>query len=96
MNYSKGEWEVTDSGFNRFTTYRNKRTGGRIFVTFGEDLELIAEVQGDSQEEAEANAHLIAAAPELYEAMKEIAEMKILPVSYIEVAKNIVAKAEVK
>ena len=32
------------------------------------------------------------AAPEMYELIKDIAEMKVMPVSYIELAKNIIAK----
>ena len=72
MEYTKGDWKVTESAFNRFTTYRSKRSGGRIFVTFGEELGMIAEVQGDTQEEADANARLIAAAPDMYEALEAI------------------------
>jgi len=70
MNYTKGEWTVTDSAFERFHTYRSKRTGARIFVTTGMELDEIAEVQGDTEEEAQANANLIAAAPDMYEALK--------------------------
>ena len=44
----------------------------------------------------EADARLISAAPDMYELLKVIAEMKVMPVSYIELAKNIVAKAEGK
>ena len=60
--YTKGWWEVTDSAFTRCTTYRGKQTGGRAFVTTSDTLDLVAEAQGDTQEEAEANAKLIAAA----------------------------------
>ena len=72
MNYTKGEWKVTDSAFSRFTAYRGRKQGGRTFVTTALNLNQIAEAQGDTQEEAEANAHLIAAAPDMYEALKEI------------------------
>ena len=71
MNYTKGDWEITDSAFSRFTTYRKHRTGGRTFVTTLLSRELIAEAQGDTQEEAEANAHLIAASPDMYEALRQ-------------------------
>ena len=72
MNNTKGEWKVTDSAFSRFTTYRGKRQGGRTFVTTALNLNQVAEAQGDTQEEAEANAHLIAAAPDMYEALKAL------------------------
>ncbi|KKL87953.1 hypothetical protein LCGC14_1929560 [marine sediment metagenome] len=72
MEFTKGEWKVTDSAFSRYTTYRSNRTGGRAFVTVTEDLEQVAEAQGSTQEEAEANAHLIAAAPAMYEALKTL------------------------
>ena len=58
---------------------------------------LIGRDSGSSKiDEAEANAHLIAAAPDMYEALKAIAEMKVMPISYIEIAKNIITKAEGK
>ena len=43
-----------------------------------------------------ANAQLIASALDLYEFVKAIAETKVMPVSYIELAQKIVAKAEGK
>jgi len=69
MGYTKGEWSTTNSAFARWATYRGKITGARTFVTVGIELDQIAEVQGDTDEECEANAHLIASAPELYEAL---------------------------
>lgn len=69
MNYTKGEWKLNDTAFSRYSTYRGKVSGARTFVV-NEGLEQIAEAQGSTQIEAEANAHLIAAAPEMYEACK--------------------------
>ena len=71
MGYTEGDWEVTDTAFVRYSSYRGKSTGARTFVT--SNLALVAEVQGDTPEEAEANARLIAAAPKLLEALKKIA-----------------------
>ena len=68
MNYTKGEWKVTNTAFERWSSYRGKSTGARAFVTV--DMNEVAEAQGDVAEEAEANAHLISAAPEMYEALK--------------------------
>lgn len=76
MNYTKGEWKVTDSGFQRFSTSRRNREGGRRFVT-DDNLGLIAEVQGDTQEEADANARLISVAPKLLEVLKKIIDSPI-------------------
>jgi len=59
---TKGDWNCTESAFARFTTFRGKRTGARTFVTTGIELDQIAEVQGDTEEEAEANANLIVSA----------------------------------
>ncbi len=69
MNYTKGEWRVSDTSFGRYSTYRGKVFGGRIFVVYGEDKAAIADVEGDTQEEAKTNARLIAAAPDMYEAL---------------------------
>lgn len=58
-DYTKGEWKVSGSG-------------KRVWVTH-EDASVvpIAEIRGEN-EEAKANAHLIAAAPAMYEALKAI------------------------
>ena len=72
MEYTEGEWNVTNSAFSRWNTFRGKRTGARTFVTAnGIELDQVAEVQGDTDEEAEANAHLISAAPNCYKELKE-------------------------
>ena len=72
--HTQGEWKRSDTCFVRWTTYRGKATGGRAFITNSESG-LIAEVQGDTQEEAQANANLISAAPDMYEALREIKEL---------------------
>ena len=61
MEYTKGDWEVTGSG-------------KRIWVKDGDGVGVtpIVEICGDN-EESEANAHLVASSPALYEALKEIA-----------------------
>lgn len=62
MEITKGNWEVSDSGFVRYSTFGRTTTGARKFVV-NADIGIIAEAQGDTQEEADANANLIAAAP---------------------------------
>ena len=69
MEYTEGEWNVNDVGFERYSKYRKTVTGGKSFVV-NTSLGMIASCEGDSQEESEANAHLIAAAPDMYEALK--------------------------
>ncbi len=61
MNYTKGEWKVSSTAFDR---------AYQTFVV-NEDLELISEATGDSPEESIANANLIAAAPNMYEALRK-------------------------
>ena len=58
---TKGNWKVSSIGVARCIFYRGKRTGGRSFVV-NKALDIIATAEGDTQEEAEANAKLIAAA----------------------------------
>ena len=55
MNYTKGEWKLKVS-----------KTGWQI----GSEHHLIAYYASTQNPEAEANAHLIAAAPDMYEALK--------------------------
>lgn len=64
MNYTKGEWKVASTGFDR--EYR------KFIVLDNEWLWITAEAKGETEEEAEANAHLVSAAPEMYEALKAI------------------------
>ncbi len=69
---TEGEWKVTDTAFARWSTYRKSVTGARVFVTMG--LGQVAEVHGDTEEEAQANAHLISASPDMYKALEELSE----------------------
>ncbi len=91
MNYTKGEWKLNDVSFRR--DYRE-------FVV-NADLRTTAESQGDSPEEAVANVHLIAAAPDMREALKDITELaprdKLrMPyaIAAVEIADKALAKAE--
>ena len=63
--YTKGEWEVSSSGKRIWVT--GVDSSGIHFV------EPIAEIK-DLNKHAEANAQLIAAAPDLYEACKWLLE----------------------
>ncbi len=92
MNYTKGEWKVTQwiekHGFNVFS-----ETGGFVAsVPMNVGLE-------HTMIEAGANAHLIAAAPDMYEALKALVkyherEGKAIPC--LVDATEALAKAEVK
>ena len=78
INYTKGEWEQ----------------GGQVIYK-ADGRPIIATVNYIGMEdEGKANAQLIAAAPDMYEVLKDIAEMKVMPVSYIELAKRALAKVE--
>ena len=97
MNYTKGEWglgSLDDEPFARseLSIYR-------------EDGRKIAEIMREgflAMEEAEANAYLIAAAPDMYEALKGILEdadngsFTTLAGSIRELAKQALAKVEGK
>ncbi len=84
MEITKGNWEVSDSGFVRYSTFGRTTTGARKFVV-NADIGIIAEAQGDTQEEADANANLIAAAPRLYTELKYIYDHIL---SFIEVCND--------
>ena len=58
--FTKGKWEVSDEGEIRI--FVNKKI--TLFYTIGS-------VDGCDNEEGQANARLIAAAPEMYELLKE-------------------------
>ena len=56
MDYTKGEWEALDNNC----------------VVSGSGFDTSVIVCCGNTEEAEANAHLIAAAPDMYEALKDM------------------------
>lgn len=68
-NFTKGKWEVDRTGFD-------------IEITCG-DMYLASLYNLEYLEETEANARLIAAAPEMYNLLKSIASIDILK-SYVE------------
>ena len=59
MEYTKGKWEIW------------KAPNGKSLIAANDKMDIIADVFGDV-DEYEVNARLIAAAPELYEALKEL------------------------
>jgi len=60
MNYTKGEWVAEQDTANSI----------RIFSQDSEQIASVMDYDGnDITEEMEANAHLIAAAPDMYEAL---------------------------
>jgi len=62
MEHTKGEWILSAGCFARQV---------KTYVT-NTDLEVIAGVEANTEKEVLANAHLIAAAPDMYEALKSI------------------------
>ena len=79
-NYTKGEWnigEILDANFHaklRTITSSNYQDGGFPFICY----------VNDAPNECEANAHLIAAAPMMYEALKELVDTYSIPDDYTE------------
>jgi len=62
MNYTKGEWKAEQDAANSI----------RIFSQDSEQIASVMDYDGnDITEEMEANAHLIAAAPDAYKELKE-------------------------
>ncbi len=84
MNYTKGEWKV-----GHYIVYTDKST-----------LICNANIGIVSEGEKTANAHLIAAAPKMYEALKEIYETELnadvirILQPWLERVERILAKAE--
>jgi len=62
MNYTKGEWQIHPN-FYKFIAVREDGLFTTIAVT--------EEIHGD-KEMARANAHLISAAPDMYEALRDL------------------------
>lgn len=102
MNYTKGEWSISESKEQCFgETIVNRKIVtmtkiGKADVGVALGINSI----GNKYPEAEANAHLISAAPDMYEALKEYIEVAtiqdpiILPI--FNKIKKAVAKAEGK
>jgi hypothetical protein len=71
--WTKGPWVATPRG-----TY-NDFDGDSSLILGDDCTQRIAIIQNDGTDEDEANAHLIAAAPELYEALYEIIKSGEIP-----------------
>ena len=67
MEYTKGEWKFTRGEFNCSDESNSLCIGS---ITGGEEEYFIARIE--NAEECEANAHLIAASPDMYEACKGV------------------------
>jgi len=88
MGYTEGEWSVTDTEFNN-------NIGNYRMVVSGRDL--ICHLWPDSNPDTEANARLIAAAPEMYEALvSTINADDYIPSYMAETINKAIAKAEGK
>jgi len=66
MNYTKGEWQIADGTFVYCLN-----SGGENRFDCGIQAGRDEHGKRTSIEELEANAHLISAAPDMYEALKE-------------------------
>jgi len=69
MNYTKGEWKLQKSpnGYILYSDYKSESS---------EDLALVYDVADNKgREMLEANAHLISAAPDMYEALQSWEEL---------------------
>ena len=75
MEYTKGEW-IADNGDSELWLVGEKENGTGIAYlgSFNGDKFITTD---RSFEEHQANAHLIAAAPAMYEALKQIYEAKL-------------------
>ena len=93
MNYTKGEWRVTGECFHdNIGAYR---------LVLGANDELIGHLWPNSNPQTEANAQLIAAAPDMYEALKVVVGYFDSPEvsnasDFIPQLRNALAKAEAK
>lgn len=81
--FTKGEWKIQDDGY------------GMIGVILKKGLGILV---GRKSKETQANAHLIAAAPEMYEMLDEVShvlghELNPTNKTYIKAIKELLAKA---
>ena len=69
MEYTKGEWKVIQKKASKvpfFDGFTLSVEGGKLLIA------LCDREKWDNKKQRLANAHLIAAAPDMYEALKEI------------------------
>jgi hypothetical protein len=85
MNYTKGEWRV---GY--------KNWGLEPVVIIGDDVNPAVIASCSMGIEGGVNARLISAAPDMYEALKEIFESRELPIALANMAMEALSKAEDK
>lgn len=67
MNYTKGEWKVGERQGAKISIYITERD-----ETHGEDIDYELAQVSQRDNEQKANANLIAAAPDMYEYLKEL------------------------
>ena len=74
-----------------------KVSGNSILAPWGEEIAFMAEVDGDVKSEQSANAHLIAAAPEMLESLQALAFRAVMQPEdewVLKKALEVIAKAE--
>ncbi len=75
--FTKGPWVVYDEAVSVSFYGTECRPGvesdaGEVIIVFGSDKYDCSGVHGETQDQVKANAHLIAAAPEMYEFIKSL------------------------
>lgn len=81
MKHTPGPWEVGDgvvSG-SEHIIYCDDATGSAVATVLFEPLD----ITGRSKTERRANAHLISAAPDMYEALKAAVDCGMVPVTSV-------------
>ena len=86
MTYTKGEWRATPLEQHCWLIESMSETAYREVAT-------IHSYDKEYGVEAQANAHLIAAAPKMYETLKSLALADIDPI-YRKITVEVIAKAE--